>query len=1220
MIQNRYLEYLSKTLSECTGAVQLLMWRRRAWAGAPLRFAPCLRSHGAPIAFRNLFLRNAIIALAATLLLSPAQSKLNAAEVVIYGGNASAVMAAVASARNGADTVLVNPGTHLGGMVSGGLGVTDAGRAASIGGIAYEFFLNLGAAYQTRNPAFRHEPHVAEQVFQKMLASEKIKVLSGTPLAEKDGIVRKPGANRIAAIRLENGQTIPGDVFIDASYEGDLMARAGVRYLVGRESRETYGESLAGVRNLIVHGDRDFASDESGLLPDIHIGEAGQPGEGDSKIMSYNFRLCMTRVKENQALVEKPERYDARRYALMAHVAFRQPHATLGSIFSIGEIPGGKADFNNIGPLSSNLLNASWAYPDASYTERAKIWADHRDYLQGLLWFLQNDPSVPPSIQKEAREWAPARDEFQDNGHWPHQLYIREARRMIGEKIMTQHDLQKEISQPDSVGMGSYMLDSHYVQRTLSGDVVISEGTLGGDHRVMPYQISYRSLVPKRAECENLLVPVCMSASHVAFASMRMEPVYMILGHSAGTAAALAAKNRGAVQDLDYNTLRQRLIEEKQVLEYKIEGQLDPASLEGIVMDEGEATLKGNWLKSTSGEPFVGRGYIHDNNTDKGKRAAVYNLRLPAPGTYEVRLYSARGQNRATNAKVTVTGVDGPVTMRINQRESLPTHYRSLGVFRFAGIAKVEISNEDSDGVVVADAVQLLPKEGGTSAEGAAASEEDPLFKMPPFGEVTKISVDALKGIVVDDDEAEIRGAWIRSANVTPFVGSGYRSDMGEKGECYIRYTPTIPRNGNYDVWIYYTAQPNRSRSVPVTIRSAAGEEQRTIDMTENPPNGCLALLLGRFPFEAGNDGYVEISNENSGNGVVVADAVQWIAQDEAADAGQAPGTSGSSSASSLAKAVESLGTQILASQLPDGALRMSSANASVRVVPYFSNIAAIALLCTKEERHLKPVRAWIDWYVAQQEPDGTIYDFIGVVGRYGKANHRDSTDSYAATFLQLLWRYAEAVGIDALTPEIRKAAEKAFNAIILTVDPKDGLTWAKPEYKVKYLMDNLEVCLGLEEGARLFRMLGRRELAENALAMKERIARSLGEYWQPQLGYFSWAKGSGGDFHIGLKKWYPDGVIHLYAVTALQNQPPGLWQKLQDAFGQEKKLTPDWWLRAAKVTGNEDERRRYTEEALRFTEELKRDGQLNRLGTTLLALVEEMDRRPSVEVPLRAR
>jgi len=310
---------------------------------------------------------------------------------------------------------------------------------------------------------------------------------------------------------------------------------------------------------------------------------------------------------------------------------------------------------------------------------------------------------------------------------------------------------------------------------------------------------------------------------------------------------------------------------------------------------------------------------------------------------------------------------------------------------------------------------------------------------------------------------------------------------------------------------------------------------------------------------------------------------------------------------------VDKLATKIQTDQLPDGALRMSARNDNVRIVPYFSNLAAIALLETDDPQYRETVRRWIEWYAAHQEADGTIYDYVGKMPLYLSTGKRDSTDSYASTYLQLLWRYWQIAGREAFTPAMKVAAEKALDAIQLTIDPEDGLTWAKPEYKIKYLMDNLEVCIGLEEGAKLLTALGDPVQADQAFRLRGKIVVSLGEWWQSSQGYFAWAKGGGGKFHLGFDRWYPEGLIHLFAVSVLQTTPPGLWDKLKAQFGGDAKLTPDWWLRASKAAGTTEEQNQYAAATQKYAEQLVANGDLNRLATTLLALT--ADQHSTVEL-----
>lgn len=504
-------------------------------------------------------------------------------DFAVYGGTAGGVMAAVAAARHGMKTVLLHPGTHLGGMVSGGLSGTDVGKREVIGGLSLEFYWRAGRHYQLerhlQDIAWMPEPKVAEAIMRQMLKEAGVTVLERHRLREKNG-VRKEGA-RVAELVMENGAAIRARIFADCSYEGDLMAQAGVSYTYGRESVRTYGESLAGVRAVTpshqFHVDVPARGEDGKLLPEISPEPRGEPGAGDKRVQAYNFRVIATNVPENRVPWPKPEGYDPRRYELLArYIAALEAHQGRPPKFNELNlprvIPNGKVDLNNRGPFSTDYIGKNYGYPEGSYAERARIWKEHEDYQKGFYYFLANDPRVPASLREEARQWGLARDEFEDTGHWPHQLYVREARRMVGDFVATQKDLQTERSKPDVIGMGSYNSDSHNVQRFVNArGFVENEGDV--QVPVTPYQIPYRVLLPRRGEASNLLVPVCFSASHVAYSSLRMEPQYMILGHAAGVAAALAVKAGSAVHDIDVKELQKRLLAEGAVFEYGAEFQ-----------------------------------------------------------------------------------------------------------------------------------------------------------------------------------------------------------------------------------------------------------------------------------------------------------------------------------------------------------------------------------------------------------------------------------------------------------------------------------------------------------------------------------------------------------------------------------------------------------------------------------------------------------------------
>jgi hypothetical protein len=523
-------------------------------------------------------------------------ARANAAErydVVVYGGTSAGVAAAMQAARMGKSVVLIEPGRHLGGLTSGGLGMTDSGDTSAIGGVSREFYRRVEKFYADpaawkfesrddnphfRKPSdarFRFEPHAAEAIFREMLRETSAKIVLGQRLDLERG-VRKNGT-RIEALVMESGQEFKGATFIDASYEGDLMAKAGVEYSIGREANAKYGETLGGVQTAHAFGHqfqrpvdpyRTPGDPASGLLPGIHEGGPGAEGEGDRRIQAYNFRLCLTDVPENRVPFPKPEAYDPLRYELL----LRSLTPDWNDLFGNHQrMPNRKTDTNNHGAIGSDDIGMNYDYPDGDYATRARIVREHETYQQGLLWFLANDPRVPEPVRNRVGRWGLAKDEFADNGNWPHQLYVREARRMVSDYVHTELDCRRRRVPPEPVGLGSYNMDSHHCQR-----YVDSEGRVRNEGDVQvnpggPYQISYRSIRPKAEECTNLFVPVCISSSHIAYGSVRMEPVFMILGQSAATAACLAIDENAAVQTVPYEKLRARLLADGQVLEIENE-------------------------------------------------------------------------------------------------------------------------------------------------------------------------------------------------------------------------------------------------------------------------------------------------------------------------------------------------------------------------------------------------------------------------------------------------------------------------------------------------------------------------------------------------------------------------------------------------------------------------------------------------------------------------
>jgi len=509
-------------------------------------------------------------------------------DIVVYGATSAGVVAALQAARMGKSVILVGPDQHLGGLTSSGLGWTDSGRKEAVGGMARAFYRRVKQHYdqpeawrfQAAEDYTRYrpeddamwvfEPHVAEATFDALVEEAGIEVRRDRWLDRDAGVEVRDG--RIVAITMLNGERYAGQVFIDATYEGDLMAVAGVGYTVGREANSQYGETLNGVqaKRAVSHQFELPVSPyvvpddpASGLLPRIHGGGPGEEGAADHRVQAYCFRLCMTQVPENRVAFPRPEGYDPRQYELLGRYLDQGWRAIFNKF---DPAPNGKTDTNNHGAFSTDNIGMNYAYPEGSYEERRAIIEEHVAYQQGLMWFLAYDPRVPEDVRQAVSAWGLAKDEFLDSDHWPHQIYVREARRMVSDFVMTELHLRGTKSTPDPIGMGSYNMDSHNVQRYVDaegharneGDIQINPGG--------PYPISYRAIVPRAAECTNLLVPVCLSSSHIAYGSIRMEPVFMILGQSAATAAALALDGGTSVQEVPYAELRERLLADGQVL------------------------------------------------------------------------------------------------------------------------------------------------------------------------------------------------------------------------------------------------------------------------------------------------------------------------------------------------------------------------------------------------------------------------------------------------------------------------------------------------------------------------------------------------------------------------------------------------------------------------------------------------------------------------------
>lgn len=545
---------------------------------------------------------NLFVSILAVLIILGCQSqpvkRIYKADVIVYGGTSSAVTTAVQVVRMGKSVIIVSPDKHLGGLSSSGLGFTDTGNKEVIGGLAREFYQLIYQHYQNPeswkwqkqseygnkgqgSPAIDgenrtmwiFEPHAAEEAFELMIKQNNIKVYRDEWLDRGTGVVRNNGT--IISIKTLSGKIFRGKVFIDATYEGDLMASAGVKYTIGRESGSVYNEKWNGVQTGVFHHGHYFkdkidpykipGDPSSGLLPRISSGTPGENGTGDNKIQAYCFRLCLTKHPENKVLITKPEGYDSTQYELLARLSETRWNEFFGKY---DPIPNLKTDVNNHGPFSFDNIGMNWDYPEASYERRKEIIKEHGIYQKGLLYFMATARRIPAAVRETMNQWGYAKDEFEDNGNWPYNIYVRESRRMSGEYVMTENDVLGKIEVPRPIGMGSYTMDSHNVQRYVTPEgFVQNEGDIGVSAK-QPYQIDLGSIMPKREECRNLLVTLCVSSSHIAFGSIRMEPVFMILGQSAGTVAAMAIEKRKSIYDLSYDEIQAKLIADGQVLEF----------------------------------------------------------------------------------------------------------------------------------------------------------------------------------------------------------------------------------------------------------------------------------------------------------------------------------------------------------------------------------------------------------------------------------------------------------------------------------------------------------------------------------------------------------------------------------------------------------------------------------------------------------------------------
>lgn len=630
-------------------------------------------------------------------------------DICVYGGTSAGVIAAYTAAKSGKSVLLIEPGNHLGGLSSGGLGYTDIGNKFAVTGISRDFYRRIGIHYG-KFEQWIFEPHVAENLFNEYVKRANIQVIYTHRIVS----VKKNSKAYIEQITLENSgnpdassnKIIKARMFIDCSYEGDLMARAGVSYIVGREDNKQYKETYNGVQLRDKHQFPDNidpykikGKPESGLLWGISPEVIPSNGTGDKKVQAYNFRICLTDDPANLIPITKPDDYDSSRYELLVRLFEKEPDRPFNQILKPDRMPNHKTDINNNGPFSTDMIGENYNYPEATYDQRKEIIRKHELYTKGLLYFIGHSSRIPGAVRNEMLRWGYPKDEYTDNGNWSPQPYIREARRMIGSYVMTQANCEGKEMVRDGVGMAAYTMDSHNASRIVVNGMVKNEGDvqIGG---FPPYPIAYRSLIPRANECKNLLVPVCLSATHIAYGSIRMEPVFMVLAQSSAEAASQAIDKNVSVQSIDVASLQKKL---------KANPLADGSAPEVLVDndDQSSVTVNGEWTKENGG---YGRSYL--KSTKSG--SVRFSAEVTSPQHYEVLVYLPLIPDAASEITVKVGDQSFkllPRSLRVEGQTSgewvaLP------GQFSFAPGKNIiiEIVSAGADGAVAADAVLLIPR------------------------------------------------------------------------------------------------------------------------------------------------------------------------------------------------------------------------------------------------------------------------------------------------------------------------------------------------------------------------------------------------------------------------------------------------------------------------------------------------------------------------------
>ncbi len=643
-------------------------------------------------------------------------SQSSSVDICIYGGSSAGVIAAYTAKKMGKSVILIEPSNRLGGLTTGGLGQTDIGNKYAVAGLSLDFYRRIGQHYG-KFEQWTFEPHVAKELFEQYIKEANIKVVYNYRL---QSVSTEQGA--IKAITIEHSiqpnqstnQIIKAKVFIDCTYEGDLMAKSGVSYFTGRESNSTYGETYNGVQFKDKHQFPDGVDPykipgkkESGLLWGISNETLAPNGTGDKKIQTYNIRVCFTNNPSNRIPITQPDDYQPERYELLLRVLEKKPVKNIGGFTSIAPMPNNKTDINNNGAFSTDMIGENWDYPEADYNKRIEIKKAHDNYVKGFFYFIGHDPRMPSYLRKEMLQWGYPKDEYTDNKNWTPQMYVRETRRMIGEYVMTQLNCEGKDVVKDGIGLAAYTMDSHNCQRLVVNGMVKNEGDVqvGGFD---PYPIAYRSVIPKKKECTNLLVPVCLSASHIAYGSIRMEPVFMVLAQSSAVAACLSIDNNQAVQEVNIDQL-QKIIKTNPYAN----GRLPEIIVDNI--DTSSVIIKGDWSFGKYGG--FGPSYLRDTTRSSTAKSVKFIPQINKEGSYQIYTYYPKLQNGSEQTHIAI--FDGKkITNKIIKRSEVQVIGQTAGEWVSLGKcnlskgknAYVEISNKNANGIIVADAVLFVPE------------------------------------------------------------------------------------------------------------------------------------------------------------------------------------------------------------------------------------------------------------------------------------------------------------------------------------------------------------------------------------------------------------------------------------------------------------------------------------------------------------------------------